>query len=175
MLSFYDWLVYWSITVTGSFILIVMRTNMAVIMSPMEHSRTQSPWGRVVCENLIVINSQEILRLLWNPKVQYHDHKIPPLKPIVNHISSVYTFINYLLDIHLKIIPPSTPSYSKWSVPFMFSDKNFVCISQRPHACCIPHPSHLPCSYLNTCRCWNTSNLIWGMCLITENFMFSCW
>jgi hypothetical protein len=51
---------------------------------------------------------------------------------------------------------PSTPSYptpdnleqysgsSKISLPFRFSDQNFVYISNPYHICCIPHPSFPP-------------------------------
>jgi hypothetical protein len=36
------------------------------------------------------------------------------------------------------------PGYSKYSLPFMFSDWSVVCISHHLHACYMYHPSHSP-------------------------------
>jgi len=45
---------------------------------------------------------------------------------------------------HSSIILPSTPTSYEWSLPFMFPEQNFVCISHLSHACYMSRPSHPP-------------------------------
>jgi len=40
--------------------------------------------------------------------------------------------------IHTNVVFPSTSGSSEWSLPFRFSDQNFVCIYQLSQACYIP-------------------------------------
>jgi hypothetical protein len=51
--------------------------------------------------------SQEIPRILWNPKVHYRVHKCPPPLPNPSHIDTVLNFTFHFLKIHLRLGHPS--------------------------------------------------------------------
>jgi hypothetical protein len=70
--------------------------------------------------------SQEIPRLLWNPKVHYHVHNNPLPVPILSHTNQIHIPKPYLPKIHFNIILPSTPRYFELSLPFRFPIQNFV-------------------------------------------------
>jgi len=67
--------------------------------------------------------SQEMLRLLWNPKAHYRAHKSPPLVSILSRIRPVHHYPPYVLEIRSNIILPSTPSSSGWFLPSGFPAK----------------------------------------------------
>ena len=85
-----------------------------------------TPWSRALLEKLTGFEaSQEIPRILWNPKVHYRIHKCPPPVPILSQLHPVST-PSHILKIHLDIILPSTSGSPH---------QNPVHTSPLPHVC----------------------------------------
>jgi hypothetical protein len=86
-------------------------------------------------------DSQNIPRILRNPKVHYRIHKNPPPVPVLSQIDPIYvpphptsrrsTFNTIFL---------STPGSFKWPLSLMFPHQNSVCTSPLPHTCYMPFP-----------------------------------
>ena len=77
--------------------------------------------------------SQEIPRILWNPKVHYCIHKRPPSVSILSHLHSVRTSRTTFMQIYLNVILPSTPGSSKCSLTLRFPFQHTVYASTLPH------------------------------------------
>ena len=84
--------------------------------------------------------SQEIFRVLWNPKVHYRIHNSPSPELILSQINPVSRPI-VLLKSHFNIILPSASGPSKWSLSLRSYQQNPICTSSLPiRAIC---PAHL--------------------------------
>jgi hypothetical protein len=59
--------------------------------------------------------SQEILLLLWKPKVHYHVYKSPPLVPILGQMNPVYNWPPRFSKIHSNTVLKGMPRSSTFS------------------------------------------------------------
>jgi hypothetical protein len=81
-------------------------------------------WGAANCAA-----TQELPSILWNPKVQYHVHKCPPLVPILIHINPIHTIPLYLSEIHFNIV------FTVVSFLLAFPLISYMHSSFPPHSC----------------------------------------
>ena len=103
------------------------------------YSMEQRPTGEV--DRFSV--SQELPRILCNPKFHYHIHKCPPPVPILSQLNPVHNPTSQFLKMHLNIFHPSKPGSPKWSGSLRFPHKKFSAyVSSLTHTCYMPRQSH---------------------------------
>ena len=81
--------------------------------------------------------SQEMPRILCNPKVHYRIHMCPPTVPILSQLYPVHTSTSCFLKVHLNTILPSMPGSFKWPLSLSFPCK--ILYSSSP-----PYGPHVP-------------------------------
>jgi hypothetical protein len=87
---------------------VVFATEFLHLTNQLTNSMEHSPW-----EANSISASQEILRILWNPKIYYRIQKQPAAVSILSQINPVRASPSYLLMIHFNIIVLSTPRSSQ--------------------------------------------------------------
>ena len=92
--------------------------------------------------------TSEIIRILWNPKIQYRIYQRPPLVPNLSQSNSVYDATFYFLKTHFNRIVASTLTSSKWYLSIVSPNQNSLCTSTFPISA--TYPAHFILLYLIT-------------------------
>jgi hypothetical protein len=114
------------------------RYDVYILTYSLTHTMEQSPYS----EANRFSASQEISRILWNPKDHYRIHNFPPPVPILSQIDLVHIPTIQFLNIYFNIILLSTPGTPKWSLSLGLPHQNPVYASSLPHTRYMSRPSH---------------------------------
>ena len=116
-------------------------------------------WSRVLVEKLI--NSQLVKNFphFMEPKGSLPHSQVPVTSPYPEPHRSSHSLISHFLKIHLNIILPTMPGFSKWSLSLGFHHQNPVYTSSLPHTCYMPRPPH-------SSPFDHTNNTGWGVQII---------
>jgi len=105
--------------------------------------------------------SQEIVRILWNPKVHYCAHNSPPFVAIVSQINKVHPYLRSFLMTQFNIILQFKPRSSKKSVRLWFPHQTFCALLASPkRTTCSAHLFKIICILRSTWR-WGTRWCRW--------------
>ena len=122
----FEWLVWWELHSSVS-----LRSEHSLTYL-LTYSMVQNPsW-----EANWFAASQELPRILWNPKVHYRTHKSPSPVPILGQPDPDHVPTSHLLEIHPNIIHPSMPRSPQWSLSLRFPHQDLYTPSPHPYA---PH------------------------------------
>jgi hypothetical protein len=64
--------------------------------------------------------NEEIIPLLWNPRIHYCIHRSPPLDSVLSQMNPVHILTPLSIWIHFTFIFPPMPNPLKWFLPFSF-------------------------------------------------------
>jgi hypothetical protein len=104
------------------------------------------------CEANRFVASQEIPRILLNPKAHYRIHKCPPLASILSQSNSVHTPTSHFLKSHLNIMPHLRLGLPSGLFPSGFPTKTLYTSLSSPTALHVPPNSFF--SILSPAQYW---------------------
>jgi hypothetical protein len=96
-----------------------------------------TPWRRLRLENVSSCSeSPEILHILWNPKVHYSVHKVPPFVAVFRQMNPVCPFVSLKALLILSAL--RSLDIRNGLFPAVFSARSLCALLS--HACHMPRP-----------------------------------